>query len=63
MDLVILPVSSALCVHQLSMWVSKVTVTEFAVETRCSSCIITALLNVFQTCTQSEKSKETCTSK
>jgi len=49
MYLVILPVSSTLCVHQLSVWISEVTVAEFAVEAGCCSCFIAALLNVFQT--------------
>ena len=47
--LVILSVSSAFCVHELCMWISEVTVTEFTVEAGCCSRVIAALLNVFQT--------------
>lgn len=52
-NLVILSVSSTLGVHQLSMWISEVTVAEFAVEARCSSRVIAAFLNVLQTLTHS----------
>ena len=58
-NLVILSVSSSLGVHQLSMWVSEVTVAEFTVEASCSACFITALLDVFQTSTQALHSLNT----
>lgn len=50
-DLVVLSVSSALCVHQLSLWISEVTVAEFAVEAGCGSRVIATLLNVLQAST------------